>query len=131
MIYVQGFIPSSCHPGVVLLECWTGRKQDIPHLCLFGCVAYAQVPVELVASKLDPQSVKYILIGYYGHGAYKLFDSVMGTVIKARNIIFEEGPSHLTLPQPLVDFPEPTCDTLLPPLSDSHHISRVDWPIVP
>jgi hypothetical protein len=65
-IYVQGFIPSSRHPGVVPLERWTGRKQDIAHLRPFGCVAYAQVPAELVASKLDPRSIKYILIGYYG-----------------------------------------------------------------
>ena len=53
VIYVQGFIPSSCHPGVVPLECWMGRKQDISHLHLFRCVAYAQIPAELVASKLD------------------------------------------------------------------------------
>jgi len=53
VIYVQGFMPSSCHPGVVPLERWMGRKQDISHLRPFGCVAYAQVPAELMASKLD------------------------------------------------------------------------------
>ena len=53
-VYVQEFIPSSRHPGVVPLECWMRRKQDISHLCPFRCVAYAQVPAELVVSKLDP-----------------------------------------------------------------------------
>ena len=129
---LQVFVPSSCHPGVVPLKCWTGRKQDVSHLHPFGCVTYAQVLVGLVASKLDPQSVKYVLIGYYGHGAYKLFDSVTGAVIKAQNVIFEEGQSHLTLPQPLVDFfPEPTCDTPPPALSDPHHISHAGWPVMP
>jgi len=28
-IYVQGFIPSGCCPGVIPLEHWMGRKQDI------------------------------------------------------------------------------------------------------
>jgi len=129
-IYVQEFIPFSHHSGVVSLEYWMRRKQDIFHLHPFGCVAYAQVPAELMASKLDPQSIKYILIRYYGHGAYKLFDSVMGAVIKTQNVIFEEGPSHLTLQQPLADFfPEPIPGTPALSLSDLHCISHPCLPI--
>ena len=131
-VYVQGPIPSSRHPGVVPLEHWTGRKQDISHLHPFGCVAYAQVPAELVASKLDPRSIKYVLIGYYGHGAYKLFDSATGAVIKAQNIIFEEGLSHLTLQQPPADFfPEPTQDSPALSLSDPHRVSHPGLPVAP
>jgi len=85
-----------------------------------------------VASKLDPRLIKYVLIGYYGRGAYKLFDSATGAVIKARNIIFEEGPSHLTLPQPPADFfPEPAHDAPAPLSHGPHHISRPGLPIAP
>jgi len=130
-IYVQGFVPSNRHPGVVPLERWTGKKQDISHLHPFGCVAYAQVPTELVVSKLDPQSIKYIHIGYYGHGTYKLYDPASRLVIKAWNVIFEEGLSHLTLPPPPDFFPDPSPDTPTPPLDKVQHISCPALPVAP
>ena len=54
------------------------------------------------------------------------------TVIKAQNIIFVEGPSHLILQLPLADFfPEPTPDTPAPLLSDPHCVSHPGQPIAP
>lgn len=44
--------------------------------------------------KLDPQSIKYIHIGCYGHGGYKLHDPASGNIIKSHNVIFEEGIGH-------------------------------------
>jgi len=56
----------------------------------------------------------------------------MGTVIKARNIIFVEGPSHLILQLPPADFfPEPTLDTPALLLSDLHCVSHPGQPIAP
>ena len=130
-IYVQGFVPSNRHPGVVPLERWTGKKQDISHLHPFGCVAYAQVPMELVVSKLDPRSIKYIHIGYYDRGAYKLYDPASRSVIKAWNIIFEEGLSHLTLPLPPDFFPDPSPDTPTPPLDKVQCVSHPALPVAP
>lgn len=56
-----------------------GKHQDLAHLHPFGCMAYAKIPEE------------YTLIGYFGHGTYKLWDWASGTAIKSRDIIFEEG----------------------------------------
>jgi len=55
-----------------------------------------------------------------------------GTVIKARNVIFEEGLSHHTLQQPLADFfSEPTQDTPTLSSSNLHHVSHSGLPITP
>jgi len=44
-------------------EAWCGRKPNISHLRVFGCIAYAHVPNEK-RRKLDDKSVKCIFIGY-------------------------------------------------------------------
>ncbi|CAA7270908.1 unnamed protein product [Cyclocybe aegerita] len=97
-VYTRNLIPSSHHPGKVPAEVWTGKRQDVSHLRPFGCTAYAKVPKEVNPSKISPISIKYSLIGYYDRDAYKLFDRHTGKVIKSRDIIFEEGTGHRTLP---------------------------------
>jgi len=41
----------------------TGKKPDVSHLRVFGCIAYVHVPDEK-RSKLDPKDEKCIFIGY-------------------------------------------------------------------
>lgn len=73
-IYLDNFIPSARHPGVVPWEVWTGKRQDVSHLRPFGCTAYAKIAPEIDQSKLLPRSIKYVMIGYFGRSAYKLYD---------------------------------------------------------
>lgn len=109
IIYVLNLMPSRRHPGQIPAERWFGKRQDVSHLRAIGSTAYAKVPKETNPSKLDPMSVKYTLIGYFGRDAYKLLDRATGKVVKARNVIFEEGSGHRTLfdqqPMPLHDDP--------------------------
>ena len=44
-------------------ERFTGKKLDMSHLKVFGCIAYVHVPDEL-QKKLDPKVEKCIFIGY-------------------------------------------------------------------
>ena len=46
-----------------LEEIWTGKKQDLAHLRVFGYVAYAQLAKEQ-RGKLNPTSTRGIFIGY-------------------------------------------------------------------
>ena len=62
-----------------------------------GCTAYAKILAEIGVSKLSPRSIKYILISYFGCGAYKLWDRASGTTIKSRDVIFKEGQGHRTV----------------------------------
>jgi len=53
-IYTHNLIPSACHPGLIPAERWSGKCQDVSHLCPFSCIAYAKIPVEIGISKLAP-----------------------------------------------------------------------------
>ena len=44
-------------------ERFIGKKPDVSHLKVFGCIAYVHVPDEL-RKKLDPKAEKCIFIGY-------------------------------------------------------------------
>ncbi|KAJ3492188.1 hypothetical protein NLJ89_g11264 [Agrocybe chaxingu] len=139
-IYTRNLIPSSRHPGKVPAEVWTGKRQDVSHLRPFGCTAYAKIPKEVNPSKIGPISVKYSLIGYYDRDAYKLFDKQMGKVIKSRDVIFEEGVGHRTIPAalPLTDSddiydifgPTPTDDTEADSLTPGR-VVREALPVAP
>lgn len=72
-IYTRNWLPSSRHPNKIPEQSWTGRRQGVAHLRPFGYDAFAKVLPELVQSKLDPQSVKYVFVGY-SENEYRLFD---------------------------------------------------------
>ena len=44
-------------------EAFTGRRLDIGHLRMFGCLTYSHVPSEK-RTKLEPTTEKGILVGY-------------------------------------------------------------------
>jgi len=44
---------------------------------------------------LNPRLVKTVLLGYFGHNGYKLLDKSTGAIFKSRDVIFEEGITHL------------------------------------
>ena len=67
------------------------------HLQLFGCTAYAKVPKETDPSKINHNSVKYVLIGYYSRDGYELYDCNTNKVIRSWDVIFEEGTGHWTI----------------------------------
>ena len=69
------------------------------HLHPFGCIAYARVPNELIRSKLDPRSVKYVMVGYSTHG-YRLYNRNTRLIITSRDVIFEEGVGHRPMAYP-------------------------------
>lgn len=77
-------------------ETWTGEKPDVSHMRPFGCVAYAKIPDDVNDGKLAPRSIKCRLLGYYGVGAYRLWDAASGRIFKSRDVIFEEGPAKRT-----------------------------------
>lgn len=42
------------------IEVWSGRKHQVDHFNIFGYAAYAHNR----EGKLDPRSIKYVLLGY-------------------------------------------------------------------
>jgi hypothetical protein len=63
VIYIMNQTPTIIVHGMTLEEKFTGKKPNVSHLRVFGCIAYVHVLVEK-RSKLDPKSEKCIFIGY-------------------------------------------------------------------
>ncbi|KAJ0795822.1 putative RNA-directed DNA polymerase [Helianthus annuus] len=78
-------------PNITPEESWSGRKPNISHLRIFGCIAYAHIPKQR-RTKLDDKTEKTILVGYSEQcKAYKLYNPTTGKVIISRDVIFDEG----------------------------------------
>ena len=103
-IHARNVIPSRRHPGKIPLEAFTGKRQDISHLRVFGSRCWAKIPtvhgVQVTGgSKLDNRGIECRFLGYAtGRGNYKVQDVASRRVLISRDVIFEEGWAHRTLP---------------------------------
>jgi hypothetical protein len=98
----RNLIPSRRHPNQIPLELFTGKRQGVSHLRVFGAKCWAKIPTVNGAqitggSKLDPRSVTCRLLGYApGSGNYKVQDISTRRVFVSRDMIFEEGQPRRT-----------------------------------
>jgi hypothetical protein len=73
-VYIMNRTPIAAVHGMTLEEKFIGKKPDVSHLIVFGCIAYVHVPNEK-RSKLDPKVDKCIFIGYsLEQKGYKCFN---------------------------------------------------------
>src|ERR1051325_7879247 len=75
---------------IVPLEKWTGDKQSVGHLRVFGSVCYKHVP-EARRQKLDERSKVMLLVGYHSTGAYKLYCPETNKIEVSRDVIVKES----------------------------------------
>ena len=57
-IDTRNLIPSRRHPGQVPLESFSGKRQNVAHLRVFGAKCWAKIPSAHGSSKLDPRSTE-------------------------------------------------------------------------
>ena len=101
-ITVRNLIPSRRNPGRIPLESFTGKRQNLAHLRVFGSKCWAKIPTIHGAqvtggSKLDPRSIECRFLGYSsGTGNYKVQDIVTRRTYVSRDVIFEEGKPRRT-----------------------------------
>ena len=62
-VYVQNRISHSALGFKTPKEMFTGKKPEVSHLKIFGCLVYIHVPKEK-RTKLDPSGKKGIFVGY-------------------------------------------------------------------
>ena len=102
-IDTRNLIPSRRHPGTIPLEAFSGKRQSIAHLRVFGAKCWAKFPTTHGTqvgggSKLDPKSIECRLLGYAsGSGNYKVQEVVSRRVFVSRDVVFEEGKPNRTL----------------------------------
>jgi hypothetical protein len=63
VVYIMNRTPTAAVHGMTPEEKFTGKKPNVSHLRVFGCIAYVHDPDEK-RSKLDPKAEKCIFIGY-------------------------------------------------------------------
>jgi hypothetical protein len=72
-------------------EMWTGRKPDLSHLRVFGCVAYAQL-ARKQRGKLDNTSIRRIFVGYTPTSRqYRVYDPTIRQVQRYSIVRFDES----------------------------------------
>ena len=125
-IYTRNLIPSRRYPGRIPMELFSGKRQSISHLCVFGVKCWAKVPTVHGAqitggSKLDPRSVPCRFLGYAaGAGNYRVQDVTTRRVYVSRDVVFEEGQPRRTLAS--VGEQIPLFDTIVDtPLTNNAH----------
>jgi hypothetical protein len=97
--YLQWFHPKRQAGGKTPWELYHGKKPDISHLRVFGATAYAKfVPIKAAGRKLNPRSVKARLVGFNKTAGYKLWNPATRVFFNSRDVIFEEGLGHRSLP---------------------------------
>lgn len=90
VVYLKNRSPTKAVKGAVPEEVWTGKKVDVSHLRIFGCLGYRLIP-KAKRRKLDMKTEPMIFIGYPDNQkGYRLMNPKTHEVITARDVIFLE-----------------------------------------
>jgi hypothetical protein len=90
VVYIMNRTPTMAIHGMTLEEKFTGKKPDVSHLRVFGCIAYLHVPDEK-RSKLDLKAEKCIFIGYsLKQKGYRCFNPSVRKLQMSRDVVFDE-----------------------------------------
>lgn len=89
-VYLINRSPTSKLHGMTPEEKWSGTKPDLSHLRVFGCPAYAHIPVQK-RKKLDVKSKLYTFVGYCElTKGYRLIDPETHKLVVACSVEFLE-----------------------------------------
>ena len=89
--YIQNRLPTSVLKEGTPYQRWCGKKPDLSHMRVFGCVAYAHVP-EIERRKLDKKAVKLRFVGYANNAkGYRLWDEDKRRILIRRDVVFNES----------------------------------------
>ena len=102
--YLHNHTESRALPsGQTPYEMLHGQRPNLSHLRVWGCRAFAHIPLEMQA-KLGPKSREVLFMGYPpGVKGYRVRDIVTGQFFNSRDVIFNENFSllHLTGDEPV------------------------------
>jgi len=88
--YVLNRCPTKALKFVTPYESWHGRKLSVPHLRVFGCLAYALVPAQH-RRKLDDKVIKCIFVGYSAESkGYRLYHPQSKHILVSWDVVFVE-----------------------------------------
>ena len=88
--YILNRCPTKKLKEIVPLEKWSGDKQSVGHLRVFGSVCYKHVP-EARRQKMDDISKVILLVGYHSTGAYKFYCPEINKVEISKDVVVKES----------------------------------------
>ncbi|MCO5567720.1 hypothetical protein L7F22_021414 [Adiantum nelumboides] len=89
-VYIMNRTPIVAVLGVTPEEKHSGRKLDLSHLKVFGCIAYVHILDEL-HTKLDPKAKKCIFVDYLvEQKGYKCYNPSTCELRVSRDVVFDE-----------------------------------------
>lgn len=89
-VYVLNRVCTKALKESTLYKMWTGRKPNVSHLRVFGCLAHMMIAKNHL-KKLDERSKRVVHLGIEkGSKSYELLDPDTGKVYVSRNVVFEE-----------------------------------------
>ncbi|KAL4366630.1 hypothetical protein GQ457_05G026360 [Hibiscus cannabinus] len=90
IIHVLNRSPTFVVQNMTSEEDWSGRRPNVDHFRIFGCIAYAHVP-DAKRKKLDDKGEKCVFLGVSETSkSYKLFNPLTEKIVISRDIIFDE-----------------------------------------
>ena len=90
VVYIMSRISIATIHNVMLEEKYTGKKLDLSHMKVFGCIAYVHVLDEL-CTKLDPKAKKCVFIAYsLVKKGYKCYNTITRDVQVSKDVVFNE-----------------------------------------
>ena len=123
--YVRNRLPV-CPTHVSPYQRWYGKKPNVKHMRVFGCIAYALKPGPQ-RMKMDTKSEKMRFIGYpLSAKGYRLYDEKRNRVIVRRDVVFNETDfgSHRSAVDPVtVGYDSPVA-----PVASSRRLSESSSP---
>jgi len=81
--HVHNHIPSRSQNNMAPLKYWNGKPPGIGHLRIFGSTTWVHIPKEK-RQKIDPKSIKCILIGYEENAGSKVLADSKSTRMPRR-----------------------------------------------
>ena len=89
-VYVLNRLPTRALNGTTPYEAWGGRKPNLKHIRLFGCIAIMKVP-SVHVSKLDDRGRRVVYLGREpGTKGCRLYDPVTKKLQVSRDVVFRE-----------------------------------------
>jgi len=88
--YIRNRCPTNAVASMTPQQAWSGRRPNIGHMHIFGCIAYA-LDLSPKCSKLDAKGIKCLLVGYCeGSKANRLLCLETNKIIKSQDVTFVE-----------------------------------------
>jgi hypothetical protein len=89
-VYLQNRSPHRVVGSMTLEEAFSGKKPEVGHFRIFGCITYSYVPSEK-RTKLEPMAERGIFVGYSETSkAFRIYLPSLRKTVLRRDVRFEE-----------------------------------------